>query len=125
MSFEAIFMFAGVLILGIAGFKRYKTYKKLMESTEKTPATIVGTGESRKTGKYYVVEFRTEGGLHRLPYPMPKKGEHFTIGQAVTLHYDPENLEKLLIEEDKAEMQGITFYISIAGMLTVFGLLLW
>ncbi|MFI3169182.1 MAG: DUF3592 domain-containing protein [Faecalibacterium sp.] len=125
MSFEAMFMFAGVLILGFTGLKRYKTYQEILKECEKTPATIVGTGENRTTGRYYLVSFQTEGGTHQLPYPVPKKGDLFMIGQNVTLYYDINNLEKLFIEEDKSEMQGITFYFSIAIMLFVFTVLLW
>ncbi len=125
MSFEGLFMLAGALIVGTAGFKRYRAYKKLLAESEVAPAKIVGTGENNKTGRYYLVEFKTEGGVHRLPYPMPNKGDFFAVGQDVTLHYDINNLEKLFIEEDKAEMQGITFYISMTALLVVFTLLLW
>ncbi len=64
-----------------------------------------------------MLEFETAGGSHRLHYPKAAKGKGFDTGADVTLYYDPENLEKMYVEGDRAVLGAEVLYFVLAVVL--------
>ena len=53
----------------------------------------------------------------RLHYPKAAKGNGFDTGADVTLYYDPENLEKMYVEGDRAVLGAEVLYFVLAVVL--------
>ena len=70
-------------------------------------------------GAAYVLEFETAGGSHRLHYPKAAKGKGFAEGETVTLYYDPDDLEKMYVEGDKAVLGAEVLYAVLGVVLLV------
>ena len=81
-------------------------------------ARVAGTVQSRD-GAAYVLEFETAGGSHRLHYPKAAKGKGFAEGETVTLYYDPDDLEKMYVEGDKAVLGAEVLYAVLGVVLLV------
>ena len=77
-----------------------------------------GLAQSRH-GAAYVLEFETAGGSHRLHYPKAAKGKGFAEGETVTLYYDPDDLEKMYVEGDKAVLGAEVLYAVLGVVLLV------
>ena len=95
-----IFVLGAALMFGM-GLRSVLARRKLCQKGEKVTARVAGTVQGRD-GQAYVLEFETAGGSHRLHYPKAAKGNGFDTGADVTLYYDPENLEKMYVEGDRA-----------------------
>ena len=90
----------------------------------KVSARVTGTVQS-SSGSAYVLEFETQGGSHRLQYPKPSRGKSFEVGQTVALFYDPDDLDKMYVEGDKAMLGARDLYYALGAALLVlmFGLM--
>lgn len=106
-----IFLFGAGLMFFMA-LRSALQRRKLCTQGESVQATVAGTIQSRE-GVAYVLEFVTAGGSHRLNYPCPAKSNGFAIGSVVTLHYDPENPEKMYVEGDKSLLGAEILYCCI------------
>ena len=95
-----IFILGAVLMFYMALRSRAQRHK-LCTKGQKVSARVAGLAQSRH-GAAYVLEFETAGGSHRLHYPKAAKGKGFAEGETVTLYYDPDDLEKMYVEGDKA-----------------------
>lgn len=84
----------------------------------KFPPGLAGLAQSRH-GAAYVLEFETAGGSHRLHYPKAAKGKGFAEGETVTLYYDPDDLEKMYVEGDKAVLGAEVLYAVLGVVLLV------
>lgn len=85
---------------------------------QKVSARVAGLAQSRH-GAAYVLEFETAGGSHRLHYPKAAKGKGFAEGETVTLYYDPDDLEKMYVEGDKAVLGAEVLYAVLGVVLLV------
>lgn len=56
---------------------------------------------------------------HRLHYPKPARGKSFTVGDTVTLYYDPDDPEKMYVEGDRATLGAEVLYAVIGVALLV------
>lgn len=92
--------------------------RRLCTRGEKVEATVEGIVQSRD-GAAYVLEFETAGGSHRLHYPKAAKGKGFAEGETVTLYYDPDDLEKMYVEGDKAVLGAEVLYAVLGVVLLV------
>lgn len=110
-----IFILGAALMFGM-GVRSVWTRQRLCKQGEQVTARVAGTVQSRD-GQAYVLEFETAGGSHRLHYPKAAKGKGFAEGQTVTLHYDPENPEKLYVEGDRAVLGAEVLYFGLAVVL--------
>ena len=66
-----------------------------------------------------MLEFETAGGSHRLHSPKAAKGKGFAEGETVTLYYDPDDLEKMYVEGDKAVLGAEVLYAVLGVVLLV------
>lgn len=110
-----IFVLGAALMFGM-GLRSVLARRKLCQKGEKVTARVAGTVQGRD-GQAYVLEFETAGGSHRLHYPKAAKGKGFDIGADVTLYYDPENLEKMYVEGDRAVLGAEVLYFVLAVVL--------
>ena len=117
-----------LILLGVAAvmygyaLRTLRQRRRLTQSGEVVDARIAATGTGRE-GDYYVLEFSTAGGTHRLQYPYPSKAGFCRVGDTVTLHYDPYHPENLFVEEDKSPLRGVWFCLGCGAVLTVMALL--
>ena len=112
-----IFVLGAALMFGM-GLRSVLARRKLCQKGEKVTARVAGTVQGRD-GQAYVLEFETAGGSHRLHYPKAAKGNGFDTGADVTLYYDPENLEKMYVEGDRAVLGAEVLYFVLAVVLLV------
>ncbi len=110
-----IFVLGATLMFGM-GLRSVLARRKLCQKGEKVTARVAGTVQGRD-GQAYVLEFETAGGSHRLHYPKAAKGKGFDTGADVTLYYDPENLEKMYVEGDRAVLGAEVLYFVLAVVL--------
>lgn len=110
-----IFVLGAALMFGM-GLRSVLARRKLCQKGEKVTARVAGTVQGRD-GQAYVLEFETAGGSHRLHYPKAAKGNGFYTGADVTLYYDPENLEKMYVEGDRAVLGAEVLYFVLAVVL--------
>lgn len=110
-----IFILGAALMFGM-GVRSVLGRRRLQTKGEKATARVAGTVQSRD-GQAYVLEFETTGGSHRLHYPKAAKGKGFAEGESVTLYYDPENLEKMYVEGDRAVLGAEVLYFGLAVVL--------
>ena len=103
-------------IMFYMGLRSVMQRRRLQTKGEKVSARVVGLAQSRD-GAAYVLEFETAGGSHRLHYPKAAKGKGFAEGQTVTLYYDPDDLEKLYVEGDRAALGAEVLYFVLAVVL--------
>ena len=106
----------GAGIMFYMGLRSVMQRRRLQTKGEKVSARVVGLAQSRD-GTAYVLEFETAGGSHRLHYPNAAKGKGFAEGQTVTLYYDPDDLEKLYVEGDRAALGAEVLYFVLAVVL--------
>ena len=106
----------GAGIMFYMGLRSVMQRRRLQTKGEKVSARVVGLAQSRD-GTAYVLEFETAGGSHRLHYPKAAKGKGFAEGQTVTLYYDPDDLEKLYVEGDRAALGAEVLYFVLAVVL--------
>lgn len=106
----------GAGIMFYMGLRSVMQRRRLQTKGEKVSARVVGLAQSRD-GAAYVLEFETAGGSHRLHYPKAAKGKGFAEGQTVTLYYDPDDLEKLYVEGDRAALGAEVLYFVLAVVL--------
>ena len=106
------------------GLRSMLARRRLCTKGEKVSARVTGTVQST-SGSAYVLEFETQGGSHHLQYPKPSRGKSFAAGQTVTLYYDPDDLDKLYVEGDKAMLGAEILYYALGAALLVlmFGLM--
>lgn len=110
-----------IFIIG-AGIMFYMALRSVMQRRRlrargrQVTARVSGTVQSRE-GEAYVLEFETEGGTHRLHYPKAAKGKSFAQGQQVTLYYDPDDLDKMYVEGDKAVLGAEVLYVLLGVVL--------
>ena len=112
-----IFILGAVLMFYMALRSRAQRHK-LCTKGQKVSARVAGLAQSRH-GAAYVLEFETAGGSHRLHYPKAAKGKGFAEGETVTLYYDPDNLEKMYVEGDKAVLGAEVLYAALGVVLLV------
>lgn len=96
--------------------------RRLLTKGQRVEARVVAEIQSHD-GPAYALEFQTEGGSHRLHYPKVTKGNGFTVGQTVTLYYDPDDLEQLYVEGDRAVLGAEKLYWALGAVLL--GLMVW
>ena len=115
---------AGAAIMFWMGLRSMLARRRLCTKGEKVSARVTGTVQST-SGSAYVLEFETQGGSHHLQYPKPSRGKSFAAGQTVTLYYDPDDLDKLYVEGDKAMLGAEILYYALGAALLVlmFGLM--
>ena len=77
------------------------------------------TKGQKVSARVAVLEFETAGGSHRLHYPKAAKGKGFAEGETVTLYYDPDDLEKMYVEGDKAVLGAEVLYVVLGVVLLV------
>ena len=112
-----IFILGAVLMFYMALRSRAQRHK-LCTKGQKVSARVAGLAQSRH-GAAYVLEFETAGGSHRLHYPKAAKGKGFAEGETVTLYYDPDDLEKMYVEGDKAVLGAEVLYAVLGVVLLV------
>ena len=110
----------GALIMFYMALRSVRARQLLRTKGVCVQATISGTVQSRD-GAAYVLEFTTAGGSHRLHYPKAAKGKGFAEGETVTLYYDPDDLEKMYVEGDKAVLGAEVLYAVLGVVLGVVG----
>ena len=110
-----IFILGAVLMFYMALRSRAQRHK-LCTRGQKVSARVAGLAQSRH-GAAYVLEFETAGGSHRLHYPKAAKGKGFAEGETVTLYYDPDDLEKMYVEGDKAVLGAEVLYAVLGVVL--------
>ena len=116
--FNIIIFLIGAGIMFYMAWRSWSRRRKLMTRGEKVEAAVAGTVQSRH-GAAYVLEFETAGGSHRLHYPKAAKGKGFAEGETVTLYYDPDDLEKMYVEGDKAVLGAEVLYVVLGIVLLV------
>ena len=99
-----IFVLGAALMFGM-GLRSVLARRKLCQKGEKVTARVAGTVQGRD-GQAYVLEFETAA-----------KGKGFDTGADVTLYYDPENLEKMYVEGDRAVLGAEVLYFVLAVVL--------
>ena len=104
-------MAAASLYYGISHLTRRIRLKR---HGQKVQAESVARGYGQ-SGPYQVLRFTTDGSVHQLQYPMPRKKE--LPAGPLTLYYDPYKPEHLLVEEDKTDLPGILFCLVLGGIL--------
>jgi len=114
--FNILIFIIGAGIMFYMALRSVMRRRKLASKGEKVTAKVAGTVESRD-GTAYVLEFETAGGSHRLHYPKAPKGKGFEIGSTVNLLYDPEDLENLYVEGDKAVLGAEIWYVCLGIVL--------
>ena len=116
--FNILIFIIGAGIMLYMGLRSVLARRRLCQKGEKVTARVAGTVQGRD-GQAYVLEFETAGGSHRLHYPKTAKGNGFAEGQTVTLYYDPDDLEKLYVEGDRAVLGAEVLYFVLAVVLLV------
>lgn len=116
--FNVLIFIIGAGIMFYMGLRSILARRRLREKGEKVTARVAGTVQGRD-GQAYVLEFETAGGSHRLHYPKTAKGKGFAEGASVTLYYDPEDLEKMYVEGDRAVLGAEVLYFGLAVVLLV------
>ena len=116
--FNVLIFIIGAGIMFYMGLRSILARRRLREKGEKVTARVAGTVQGRD-GQAYVLEFETAGGSHRLHYPKAAKGKGFANGASVTLYYDPEDLEKMYVEGDRAVLGAEVLYFGLAVVLLV------
>lgn len=117
-----IFAAGAALMFGM-GLRATLT-RRLRTQGERVAARVAGVVQGR-SAEAYVLEFETAGGSHRLHYPKAARGKGFAVGQQVTLYYDPNDLDKLYVEGDRALLGAEVLYyaLSAALVLLLFGIM--
>ena len=115
---NVLIFLVGAGIMFYMAFRSVQLRRRLTTKGEKVEARIIGMVES-KDGEAYVLEFETAGGSHRLHYPKAAKGKGFAEGETVTLYYDPDDLEKMYVEGDKAVLGAEVLYAALGVVLLV------
>lgn len=120
-----IFALGAGIMFFLAG-RSFFTRTKLRKEGETVAARVVGVAQGRDSAAY-VLEFSTAGGSHRLHYPKPPRGKGFAVGSTVTLHYDPQDPEKMYVEGDKAALGAELVYLALGAALLalLFGMIQW
>lgn len=115
---------AGAAIMFGMGLRSMLARRRLCTKGQQVCARVTGTVQST-SGSAYVLEFETQGGSHRLQYPKPSRGKSFAVGQSVTLYYDPDELDKIYVQGDKAMLGAEVLYYALGAALLVlmFGLM--
>ena len=116
--FNVLIFIIGAGIMFYMGLRSILARRRLREKGEKVTSRVAGTVQGRD-GQAYVLEFETAGGSHRLHYPKAAKGKGFAEGASVTLYYDPEDLEKMYVEGDRAVLGAEVLYFGLAVVLLV------
>ena len=115
---NVIIFLVGALIMFYMALRSVRARQQLRTKGVCVQATVSGTVQSRD-GAAYVLEFTTAGGSHRLHYPKAAKGKGFAEGETVTLYYDPDDLEKMYVEGDKAVLGAEALYAVLGVVLLV------
>ena len=116
--FNIIIFLLGAGIMFFMALRSVLARRRLCTQGQKVTATVEGTVRSRDGGAY-VLAFTTAGGSHRLHYPKAAKGKGFAEGETVTLYYDPDDLEKMYVEGDKAVLGAEVLYAVLGVVLLV------
>ena len=117
-----LFLIAGAALMLYMGWRSLRLRNRLRRDGATAAARVAGTGEDHD-GRYYVLEIETEGGVHHLHYPMPRRGAVWPGGTILTLHYDPLDPKKLFVEGDRAAQMGMYYYFGLGAALVVLALL--
>ena len=115
---NVIIFLVGALIMFYMALRSVRARQQLRTKGVCVQATVSGTVQNRD-GAAYVLEFITAGGSHRLHYPKAAKGKGFAEGETVTLYYDPDDLEKMYVEGDKAVLGAEVLYAVLGVVLLV------
>ena len=116
--FNVLIFISGAGIMFYMGLRSVLQRRRLQQKGQRVEARVAGTVQSRG-GAAYLLEFETEGGSHRLHYPKAAKGKGFAEGETVTLYYDPDDLEKMYVEGDKAVLGAEVLYAVLGVVLLV------
>lgn len=116
--FNVLIFILGAGVMFSMAIRSRMRRKKLQKTGERVTARVAGVVQGRE-GDAYVLEFETAGGSHRLHYPKAAKGKGFAEGASVTLYYDPEDLEKMYVEGDRAVLGAEVLYFGLAVVLLV------
>lgn len=116
--FNVLIFIIGAGIMFYMGLRSVLQRRRLQQKGQRVEARVAGTVQSRD-GAAYLLEFETEGGSHRLHYPKAAKGKGFAEGETVTLYYDPDDLEKMYVEGDKAVLGAEVLYAVLGVVLLV------
>ena len=114
--FNFIIFILGAMLMFYMALRSRAQRHKLCTKGQKVSARVAGLAQSRH-GAAYVLEFETAGGSHRLHYPKAAKGKGFAEGETVTLYYDPDDLEKMYVEGDKAVLGAEVLYAVLGVVL--------
>ncbi len=114
--FNILIFIMGAGIMFYMALRSVMRRRKLAAKGEKVTARVAGTAQSRD-GAAYVLEFETAGGVHHLHYPKAAKGKGFAVGAEVTLLYDPDDLENMYVEGDRAVLGAEILYAVLGVVL--------
>ncbi len=113
--FNVLIFILGAGMMFYMSIRSVMRRRKLEKVGEKVAARVTGVVQGRE-GDAYVLEFETAGGNHKLHYPKPPKGKGFEVGSTVNLLYDPDDLDKMYVEGDKAILGAEVMY-AVLGVL--------
>ena len=114
--FNILIFLLGAALMFYMALRSVRARRRLRTQGTCVQATVTGTVQSRD-GAAYVLEFATASGSHRLQYPKTAKGRAFAEGSVVTLYYDPDDLEKMYVEGDRAVLGAEILYVGIGVAL--------